>query len=165
MVPPEEKPKNRPHLRREGYERAKTLADAVKLVRSQITLDGKPEYAALLSEARVREAIRTAIASYEAFQEEAEERRFPGSTEHFQQHVKPACLRIADRGDWPAGCAFFGFYTLTESTGGEEERTVEHHGLGLRLEIATPEARFKGFGLPILDVFFGRFARPNGLEW
>src|SRR5262249_50771981 len=75
-VPPEAKPKGQSHLRREGYERAKTLAEAVKLAKSQLALDGKPEYAALLSEGRVRDAIRTAITSWEVFQQDAEERRF-----------------------------------------------------------------------------------------
>jgi hypothetical protein len=65
------------------------------------------------------------------------------------------CLAVADKGVWPRGCTFFSFYTLTVSRGG---RDIAYDGLGLRLRIDTPQARVKGFALPVLDLFFGRVA-------
>src|SRR5262249_4494395 len=54
------------------FEKVKTLKDAVEVVKEKLKQDGKPEYAALLSETQVREAVRTAIKSYEALLEKAE---------------------------------------------------------------------------------------------
>src|SRR3954453_14805198 len=116
------------------FEAVQSLRGAVEVVQGRLKRDGKPEYAALLSEVRVREAIRTAIRSYEAVLDQADQRH-PGSKEYFEQTVKPVCLRIADAGAWPPGCSFFSFYTLRERGDGQD---IAYDGLGLRLQIETP---------------------------
>jgi hypothetical protein len=133
------------------FENVKTVKDAVQVVKESLKQDGKPELAALLSEAQVREAIRTAIKSYEAVHQEKQEKRKAGSKDHFQNDVKPIFLKIAEDGQWPKGCSFFSFYKLTD-------RDVTYDGLGLRMQIATPQAKFSGFALPIVDLYYGKFA-------
>jgi hypothetical protein len=132
------------------FAKVKSLKDAVELVQRSLKDDGKADYAALLSEDRVRQAIRTAIQSYEAGLD-VRERQTPGSKEYFRNEAKPVFEKIADKGEWPAGCSFFSFYKLTD-------RGICYEGLGLRLQLDTPKAQFKGFALPVLDVYFGRFA-------
>lgn len=136
------------------FEKVKTVKEAVEVVKARLRQDGKPEYAALLSEERVREAIRTAVQSYEARQDEADKRN-AGSKEYFQKEVKPVFLKVADKGQWPEGCSFFSFYKLTDRDGRND---IAYDGLGLRLQVATPMAKFKGFALPIVDLYFGRYS-------
>lgn len=139
------------------FEKVKTVKEAVEVVKARLIQDGKPEYAALLSEERLREAIRTAVESYEARQDAAEKRN-AGSKEYFQKEVKPVFLKIADKGRWPEGCSFFSFYKLTDRRDG---RNIAYDGLGLRLQVATPMAKFKGFALPIVDLYFGRYSESS----
>jgi hypothetical protein len=102
--------------------------------------NGKAEYVALLPEDRVRSAIRTAIKSYEV--QEAND-------DYFDTRIKPVCLDVAINGAWPGSCSFMAYYQLTEA-----EMTYE--GLLLRLFVATPDAQFEGFALPIFDGLYGR---------
>lgn len=136
--------------RAEAYRKLKTVREAVEVLKAHLTEDGKPEYAALLSEERVRKAIRTAVQSYEAGMAVKEPDR-PGIKAYFEQMIKPVCLSAADDGTWGRECQFSYFFGLTTKTG------VPYEGLGLRLLISTPDAKFQGFGLPVLDLFFGRF--------
>ena len=132
-----------------------TLKAAVDVVCDQLKRDGKPKYAALLSEQQVKDAIRSAVRSYEATMDE-QEKRNAGTKAYFETEVKPVCLRIADEGVWPTGCSFTKFYTLTDRRHGGE---IAYDGLGLRIEIVTPKSPHQGFALPIVDLFFGRFAQ------
>lgn len=139
------------HLSGKGYETLGTLEEAVALARAQIVRDEKPEYAALLSTSRVREAIRAAVRS-EARQLAQEEQRHPGSRDYWRKHVAPIYRRIARDGVWFESCSFSGFYAIIERRSG---RRVATECFGLRLSIATPGAAFEGFALPIVDVRFG----------
>jgi hypothetical protein len=139
---------------REDFRNVKSPKEAVEVVQARLKQDGKAEYAALLSETTVREAIRTGIQSYEA-RLDTQEKRTPGSREYFEKEVKPVLLKVADEGQWPERCSFSSFYTLTEQLDG---KNIAYHGLGLRLIVETPKAKFNGFGLPIIDLYFGRFA-------
>jgi hypothetical protein len=141
-------------VNREDFQGVKTLKEAVEVVKERLKQDGKPEYAALLSDERVRQATGTAVQSYEALLDEAETRN-AGSKEYFQKEVKPAYLNVADKGEWPENCSFFSFYTLRDRRDG---RDIAYDGLGLRLQVATPNAKFKAFALPIVDLYFGKFA-------
>ncbi|SRR5258708_27435913 len=132
----------------EEFKKVKSFGEAVEVVQQKLKLDGKTEFAALLSEDRVRKAISKAIESYEALLEK-KEKKTPGSKEYFEKEVKPVCLRIADKGEWPDGCSFFSFYKLSENA-------IDYDGLGLRLRIETPDAKYKAFALPIVDLYFGR---------
>jgi hypothetical protein len=77
------------NLSRDGYENVKTLKDAVEVVKGQLKADGKPEYAALVTEARMREAIRTAVQSYESLLEKLE-KGSPGSTKNGRRTSSPS---------------------------------------------------------------------------
>jgi hypothetical protein len=134
------------------FEGVKTLNDAVEIVQKRLTLDGKPEYAALLTEARLRAAIRTGVAGYEKILVRKEKLK-PGSNEYFEKNVKPVCEKIADTGEWPQGCSFFRFYTL-------KSEGIAYDGLGLRLSVETPQARSPSFALPVLDLYFGCWQEP-----
>ena len=138
------------HWSPQDFEDAKSLKAATDVVKEKLKQDGKPEYASLVTESRVREAIRKAIQSYEKVLEKHESQN-SGSKEYFEKAVKPIYLKIADAGEWPRGCSFFSFYKLTESN-------TTYDCLGLRLQIDTPQAKFKAFALPITDVYFGRFS-------
>jgi len=140
-------------LLQEDFKNVKSPKEAVQVVQERLKQDGKAEYAALLSETRIRKAIRTAIQSYEA-RLGSLEKGSPGTKEYFEKEVKPVFLKVADEGQWPEGCSFSSFYTLTERRDGEE---IVYDGLGLRLQVETPRAKFKGFALPIVDLYFGRF--------
>jgi hypothetical protein len=132
------------------FEGIKSLKDAIEVVKERLKKDGKPEYAALLSDTRVREAVRSAVRSYEDLYLEKKEKQNPGSKEYFEKEVKPVCQKIASTGEWPPSCSFFGFYRLGI-----------YDGLGLRLRIETSQAKFQAFALPIVDLYFGKFAGPG----
>jgi hypothetical protein len=139
------------NLSRGGYENISSLKDAIEVVKKQLTLDGKPEYAALITEGRLRDGIRTAIKGYEALPGK-DGKPAPGTTDRWLKEIRPLCLKVADKGEWPPDCAFDGFYTLV----GREK--VPYDGLGLRLFVGTPKAKLTGFALPIVDLYFGHFA-------
>jgi hypothetical protein len=144
-------------LSRDGYESVKTLKDAVEVVKGQLKADGKPEYAALVTEARMRDAFRSGIPSYEARLGNLETRH-PGFTKQWQTEIKPLCLKIADKGEWPKGASFWGFYTLSEQ--GADGKWISYDGLGLRLDVKNTDEP-GGFAFPVLDVFYGRFEGPR----
>jgi len=137
----------------EKFKNVKNVREAVTLAQQRLREVGKPEYAALLTEDRVRAAIRTAVKSYEITVLEKAEQRFPGTKEHFEADVKPVCLQIADKGDWPAGCSIDAYFSLNDKRNGEE---ITYDGLGLGLQIETPDAKFRGFTLPIVSLFYGK---------
>lgn len=138
------------HLSRQGYENVTSLKDAIDVVKKQLTLDGKPEYAALITEDRVRDGIRTAIKSYEALPAK-DGMPAVGTTDRWLKEIKPLCLKVADNGEWPPDCAFDGFYRLVD------RKQIPYDGLGLRVFVGTPKAKRAGFALPIVDLYFGRF--------
>jgi hypothetical protein len=71
---------------------------------------------------------------------------------NFEDAVKPVYLDIADNGSWPRGSSFF--YHLFRV----DDNQVRYDCLGLRLQIETPGGMSHGFAIPILDLYYGRFA-------
>lgn len=131
-----------------SQDNAESLGQALELFRKKLEEKGMCEYAALLSEDRVRNAIHTAIRSYEAVE------RFEhggGTDDYFEALIKPICLEIANNGVWPQGCSLRAFFKLVELG-------ITYDGLGLRLQVDTPGAEFECFALPVLDLFYGNFA-------
>lgn len=131
------------------YKTAKDLNQAVKICKQQLMKDGKPEYAALLSEQKVRQAIHSAVISYEKLLASKDGQAL--DAKYFHDMIKPICLKIANSGLWLRNCSFTKFYLLTDKSG------FAYECFGLRLEISTPGAKGDGFGLPILDLYYGRF--------
>jgi len=137
-----------------GYEKVKTLKEAVEVVKAQLTADGKADYAGLVTEDRMRSAIRTAVQSYDAIL--ARNGNQPGlAKDRWEKELKPTYLSIADKGTWPADCTFGGFYKLTDELG------VTYDGLGLRLRVGKPGPPPRLFALPVVDLYFGKFEAPR----
>jgi hypothetical protein len=139
------------------YAGVKTLSDAIRICQKQLTEAGHPDYADLLTEERVKSAITTAIASYEAGMQRRIQPKGPRSDqdrksfEFFTKRVKPDLELIRDEGVWKSGWHFNPIYALTDG------QQVSYDGLLLRMQIETPGETFDGFGLPIVDVLYGHF--------
>jgi len=137
----------------EKFKTARTIEEAIDIMHAKLRMDKKSEYVGLLSAARTRAAIRTAVQSYEVNALAISERRFPGTMQHFEDNVKPVMLKLADDGIWPKGCSIDAYYSLVEK---HDNAELTYEGIGMSLQIETPTAKYKGFGLPILMVFYGR---------
>ena len=136
-----------------SYEEAQTLGEALALAKLQLTREDKKQFLPLLSEPAVRQAIRSALASYEAGRSviapTASQERQREVFEYFKA-VAPTYRQIAETGEWPEGASFTVFYGLGRENG------ITYQGLGVRLEVATPDKGFPGFALPIVDVWYGK---------
>lgn len=162
------------------YADVNNLKQAVEICREQIVKDGHEEYAALVSEQRVREAIRLAIQTYEfKLAENAEvESNFFHSEEYFQNVVKPKFVQIAEEGRWPAGSSFSSGYktpiVVNATSRGKKidmdqnsgfapnsedvhfDRMLLHDGFSLGLNVNFPDSELKVFTLPVIELFYGR---------
>ncbi|MEM8680753.1 MAG: hypothetical protein AAGF97_15500 [Planctomycetota bacterium] len=99
----------------EAYAGAQHLKDAVAIAKQRLTANGQPEYAGLLDEARLQEALRSSMAAWEAEHTQREKDILrPGTTEqvkqvvarqgeHFREIAKPKYQQIADGQGWPQG--------------------------------------------------------------
>ncbi len=132
------------------YADAEDLNDALEILREKLRSDGKADFAALLSANRVKQAIRTAVESYESLRKDRERRREKGViTGEFGP--KRDYIRIANQGFWWKGCTFSTIYSLTDKRG------ITYEAFLLRLTIGRPEHPEFGFALPIIDLTFGQF--------
>ena len=149
-------------LRRREYSRAKSLKEAVEICRRSLEADDREDYVPLVTEERVRSAIRVALESYRLVLERQSMtygKDYPWVRDgevlkqagNFEEVVRPVCLEIADGGSWPPGAWFF--YYLWK----DDYNSVRYDGLSLRLWVETPGGMSQGFSLPILDVHYGRF--------
>ena len=150
-------------MTRADYSRARSLEEAVEICRRSLELDGRDDYARLVTVERVRSAIKTALESYEHVLEKkrrpygreyppVDGRELKKQVRHFEDAVRPVYLDMADKGSWPPGASFF--YYLSR----EDDDNVRYDCLGLRLQIETPGSTFQGFAIPVLDLYYGRFA-------
>lgn len=160
-----------------GYEGAKDLKQAIDILKKRL----RNEHVALISEAKVRSAIRTAIQSYEArlkarMKDNDHKAAALQTNKYFRDVIKPVYVQIAEEGKWFPNCAFSAFTRLEEVL--PDGTHLSFDGLGLRVEVHTPGYRLDhkleeqeeprvvprvaaehvdGFGLRILDVWYGRF--------
>lgn len=145
------------------YSRARSLKEAVEICRRSLETDGKEDYARLVTEERVRSAIRVALESYKHVLEKrsmtygedypwVRDKEVEKQARNFEEAVKPVYSGIAEDGSWPPGTLFF-YYLFRV-----DDDLVRYDCLGLRLQIETPGAMFQRFSLPILDLYYGRFA-------
>lgn len=132
------------------------MKEAVETVKQELIRNGKAEYAALISEQRVREAMQKGIRAYEAYLDKGEQLN-PGIKEHFLVAVKPIFMKIIEEGTWSPNCSFFHFYTLSETVG---NKSLSYDGFWLRLQVETPKEKFGAFALPIIDMAYGKFDLP-----
>jgi len=149
-------------LQRREYSRARSLKEAVEICRRSLEAWDREHYVALVTEERVRSAIRVALESYKLAVERtsmtygkdypwARDKEVLKQAANFEEVVRPVYLEIADKGSWPQGSSFF--YLLFK----DDDDGVRYDGLSLRLWVDTPGGMSKGFALPILDLYYGRF--------
>ena len=147
---------------RSDYSQAKSLKEGVEICQRSLKTDGREDYARLITEDRVRSAIRVALESYRHVLERkmmtygkdypwVRDKEVEKQARHFEDVVKPVYLGIADNGLWPPGTSFF-YYLFKQ-----DDNQVRYDCLGLRLQIETPGKMFHGFSVPILDLYYGRF--------
>jgi hypothetical protein len=137
----------------EDFRGAKSLKEALEIVKQELIREGKGEYAPLLAEHLVRQATRSGIRTFEACISKAEQKN-RGIKDHFMA-VKPVFMKIAEEGVWPADCSFFGFYSINSRVVGAQD--IRYKGFWLRLVVETPNPKgdFDKFALPILDMAYG----------
>jgi DNA-binding transcriptional MerR regulator len=116
-----------------------SLSDTLKRLEGQFIADGRGQFVALLEEGAIRQAVRVAQAAY------------GGGNEYYRSVIQPLLQGIAEQGTWPPNAEMDAFYELTDKSG------VTYQGLGLSLEVWTPGEAYKGFSLPVLDVWYGRW--------
>lgn len=148
--------------RRREYSGVKSLKEAVEICRRSLEAWDKEDYLPLVTEERVRASIRVAVESYKlALEREsmtygenypwARDEKVLKLAANFDEAARPIFLEIAEKGSWPTGAWFF--YLLWK----DDNDGVRYDGLCLRLWVDTPGGMFKGFSLPIIDLYFGRF--------
>jgi DNA-binding transcriptional MerR regulator len=124
-----------------------TLQEALQRLEIQLVRDGRQQFLPLIDESRVKEAIRVAQAAYPP--------NPPGSRgdAYYRTVVQPLLQGITEDGVWPAHTELDPFYELKDESG------VTYQGMGLSVEMVTPEGEFAGFAfsLPVLDVWYGRW--------
>ena len=164
----------------EEYADVNSLKQAVEICKQLIVEAGHEEYAALVSEQRVREAIRHAIRSYEFKLTDTEEveSNFFRSEAYFRNVVKPKFVQIAEEGRWPAGSSFSSAYkTLSfenATSHGEKidmdrnsgfafgfedvaaDRVSFYDGFSLSLNVSFSDSDLEVFTLPVIELFYGR---------
>ncbi len=145
---------------RVDYSQAGSLEEAVDICRRSLAADGREEYAPLLTEERVRAAIKVALESHRHVLERqvlaygpdypwARDKEVEKRIRHFEDVVKPVYLGIAENGSWPPG-GVFAYYLFRI-----DDNLVRYECLNLLLQIETPGTMFHGFGLTIIDLYYG----------
>ena len=134
----------------EEYSAVTTLAEAIEVCQEELRQDDKSAFVGLLTEESMRDAIHTAIRSYEELLDSRGQEQDGEQKAYFNDVVKPIYVQIATDGVWHEDCRFHNLYGLTDKRG------ISYDGLLLRLQIETPTAQFQGFSLPIVDVLYGR---------
>lgn len=131
-----------------GYDGARTLEEALGVLKEQLSKGGQAEYAPLLEEPKVRKAI---LAATRQLGDRLRKRGDvdPVTRDIFQQKVQPAFLEVGGHGAWPRGCSFWTTSPLPQP------QDQETGGCMIRLMFAIPGSDVEDFVLPILDVTYG----------
>ncbi len=130
------------------YSRARSLKEAVGICQRSLEADGKEDYARLVTEDRVRSAIKVALECYQHLLEKrsmtygedypwVRDKEVEKQAGNFEEAVKPVYTDIADNGSWPQGSSFFYYLFRMDDNG------VRYDCLGLRLQIETPGGMFQ----------------------
>ena len=131
----------------DGYEKVTSFKEAVEVLKKQLEADGKPEYAALVSENTVRAGLRKAMQVSDA--RSPKEDRF---SEFKLKGLKPGFITITEDGQWPSGCFFEGFYTNIATEDG-----VPIDGLLLYISFGPPHPPppLKTFVYHVFTLYLG----------
>ena len=142
------------------YTQATSLTQAIRICHSDLERAGKPELIPLVSQRAVRAAISRALRDYENGLKYKDASDIKQQVRQFRDVVAPIYRDIVDEDHWPRGAVF------VARTSASDPAPDVYESFLLRLEIQTPGSYYQGFGLPILDIYFGHFvpAREDGLE-
>jgi hypothetical protein len=131
------------------------LSDEVERVRRKLQSDGKEQFLPMITEESLRHAIIKGIQSYEALTVDPSKdfnlELHQAGWEHWQNVYRPLLLGIVEKGIWPDNALLDIGYEQTDEHG------VTYEGLGASLEIRVPGAKYPGFSLAILDLWYRRF--------
>lgn len=127
-----------------------TLADEVERIHRKLHADGKDHFVPMFSEESLKSAILKGIQSYESLPNEIHQPH-EGAMQYLEDTIKPLLLEAVENGTWSDKSAVDVYYQQ------KDERGVIYEGLGAELDILTPGAKYPGFCLSILDVWYGRF--------
>jgi RNA polymerase sigma factor (sigma-70 family) len=129
------------------YAGAKTLGNALGILKDQLRHDDQRVFAGLLTDSRARQTIRAGLSNYENYLRRSGE---PQAQRDQFEIVKPALEQIALQGSWPADC----WFTTTDRLEAREEITYDHLQVNLNIESLDHGKPFT-FTVLMLDVFSG----------
>jgi hypothetical protein len=140
------------------YAGAKTLGNALGILKDHLSHDDKRLYAEFLTEERARKTIRSGLANYENYLRRAGE---PQAQRDQFEIVRPTLEQIAVQGSWPADC----WFTTTDRLEARDGITYDHLQVNLNIESLERGKPFV-FTVLMLDVFsgpveLGRTPEPN----
>ena len=141
----------------DGYEKVTSFKEAVEVLKKQLEADGKPEYAALVSENTVRAGLRKAMQVWDA-RSPKEDR----VSEFWLKGLKPGFMKITEDGQWPSGCFFEGFYTNIATDSG-----VPIDGMTLFISLGPPHPPppLKTVVLHIFTLYLGSDGQSQTLDF
>jgi hypothetical protein len=129
------------------YAGAKTIGNAIGILKDQLNREGKSVLADLLTEARARQTIRAGLSHYEDYLRRAGE---PQTQRDQFQILKPALEQIALDGSWPADS----WFTTNDGLETRDGVAYDHFQVNLNIEALERGKPFV-FSVLMLDVFNG----------
>jgi RNA polymerase sigma factor (sigma-70 family) len=129
------------------YAGAKTLGNALGILKDQLNHEGQSVFAGLLTEAKNRRTIAAGLSQYENYLRRTGE---PQTQRDQFQIVKPALEQIAQTGVWPQDC----WFTMHHEIEARNEITYDHLQVNLNIESLDHGKPFV-FTVLMLDVFSG----------
>jgi RNA polymerase sigma factor (sigma-70 family) len=129
------------------YAGARTLLNAVGILRDKLNREGKSELAEWLGEAKARRAIRAGLQTYETYLRRSGE---PQQERSRFEILRPVFEQIADKGTWPAEC----WFTSSSSVETRDRIVYDHSQVLLNLEGLDRDSPFQ-LSILILDLFSG----------
>ncbi|MCW8128788.1 MAG: RNA polymerase sigma factor [Planctomycetota bacterium] len=130
-----------PALPRKEFRMHQTLDAALQDVSARLTADGHTHYVPLVRKDMVVAAIKRGWTKYEKHYAGPRGRAFIDNV------IKPMLDGITEHGRWPAEAKLEYFFTV--------DGEVPLDGFSLGIEIETPGEEYRGFSLPIVDLWYG----------
>lgn len=126
-----------------------TVLEEIERIHKKLREDGKEQFLSIFTEESLKRAILKGIQSWEAAP--TDHQKWEGSWDYWQSVVKPILIDAVENDIWSEKSTVDIYYEQTDDQG------VTYEGLGASLEMRTPGARYPGFSLAILDLWYGRF--------
>jgi hypothetical protein len=138
------------------YAGARTLLNAVGILRDKLNREGKAELSDWLSEAKARRAIRAGLQAYETHLRRSGE---PQEERVRFEILRPVFEQIAEQGTWPADC----WFSSTSSVETRDRISYDRHQVHLNVEGLDRGSPFH-LSILVLDLFSGPVTAPPALR-